>query len=196
MTRRYGGTGLGLAITKRLVELMGGSVGFRSRLGEGSLFWFTLPVAKGMADVVAAESTVVDAEVLIRQRFPGARVLVVDDEPINREVAANVLEGAGLVVDTAEDGREAIAKLTESSSYAAILMDMQMPDINGLEATRQIRRLPGGTGIPIIAMTANAFNEDRELCREAGMNDFLPKPFSPSTLYTMLLRWLENPPRA
>ena len=129
--------------------------------------------------------------VVIQQRYIGHRILVVDDEPINREVAQLQLETVDLVVDTAEDGAEAIA-LVQQSPYSAIFMDMQMPNVNGLEATQQIRQLPGYRDIPIIAMTANAFAEDKARCVEAGMNDFLIKPFNPDELFAVLLRALSQ----
>jgi two-component system sensor histidine kinase/response regulator len=187
MSRKYGGTGLGLAITRRLAELMGGEVGVKSTVGEGSTFWFSVKLMKrGEADVPAPE-IVVNAEAAIRERYSGCRVLVVDDEPINREIALMQLRSAGLVVDIAEDGAAAVA-MAQRNSYAAIFMDMQMPILNGLEATQEIRRLPGYLDTPIIAMTANAFTEDKARCFKAGMNDFLIKPFNPDEMYSMLLR--------
>ncbi|MDO8787121.1 MAG: ATP-binding protein [Sulfuritalea sp.] len=191
MTRKYGGTGLGLAITRRLAELMGGEVGVNSTPGVGSTFWFTVRLKKSAAAVAKPPVADVDAETLIRQHHAGSRILVVDDEPINREVAQMQLEAADLVVDTAEDGSQAI-DLARMTIYAAILMDMQMPNVNGLEATQQIRALPGYGRIPIIAMTANAFAEDKARCIEAGMNDFLIKPFDPDTLFATLLRGLSQ----
>ena len=190
MTRKYGGTGLGLAITRRLAELMGGEAGAESTLGVGSTFWFAVKLKKG-DEKAASTETAVDAEAEIRRRYAGHRILVVDDEPINREVALMQLEAVDLVVDTAEDGSEAVA-MARKNNYAAILMDMQMPKLNGLEATREIHHLPGYRDTPIIAMTANAFVEDKAKCLEAGMNDFLIKPFDPDQLFATLLRSLRR----
>ncbi|MDO8786911.1 MAG: PAS domain S-box protein [Sulfuritalea sp.] len=190
-TRKYGGTGLGLAITRRLAELMGGEVGADSTPGVGSTFWFTVKLKKGTEAAALQPATDVDAETLIRQRYSGSRILVADDEPINREIAKLQIEAAGLVVDTAEDGEQAIA-MTRETVYAAILMDMQMPNVDGLDATRQIREMPGYRQTPIIAMTANAFAEDKARCFEVGMNDFLIKPFDPNTLFATLLRGLNR----
>jgi PAS domain S-box-containing protein len=194
MTRKYGGTGLGLAITRRLAELMGGEVGAVSTPGVGSTFWFTVRLKKmqEQRQTQRLEWDVdADAETLLKQRYSGQRFLVVDDEPVNRAVAQMQLEFVDLVADTAEDGAEAVA-MARKNSYAAIFMDMQMPNVNGLEATREIRELPGNRDIPIIAMTANAFSEDRARCLEAGMNDFLIKPFDPNTLFATLLRSLSR----
>jgi CheY-like chemotaxis protein len=191
MTRKYGGTGLGLAITQRLAELMGGKVGADSTAGVGSTFWFTVKLKKGDAAVVAPMATAVDAEAELRQRYAGQRILVVDDEPVNREIALMQLEDADLLVDTAEDGAAAVA-LVQKNRYAAIFMDMQMPKLNGVDATRLIRQLPGYQDTPIIAMTANAFAEDKAQCLAAGMNDFLIKPFNPDELFAILLRLLSR----
>jgi CheY-like chemotaxis protein len=191
MTRKYGGTGLGLAITRRLAELMGGEAGAESTPGMGSTFWFTVKLTKSSEAAVAPTQTVVDAEAEIRQRYAGHRILVVDDEPINREVALMQLEFVDLVADTAEDGAEAVA-MARKNSYSAIFMDMQMPKLNGIEATQEIRQLPGYQDTPIIAMTANAFAEDKAKCRAAGMNDFLIKPFNPAELFAILLRSLSQ----
>ena len=191
MNRKYGGTGLGLAITKRLAELMGGEVGADSTPGVGSTFWLTVTLTKSGETAEAATATAVDAEAEIRQRYAGQRILVADDEPVNREVALVQLEAADLVVDTAEDGAEAVT-LARKNSYAAIFMDMQMPKLNGLEATREIRHIPGYRDVPIIAMTANAFAEDKDDCLNAGMNEFLSKPFKPDELFAVLLRSLSR----
>jgi CheY-like chemotaxis protein len=134
---------------------------------------------------------VVDAEAELRQRYAGQRILVVDDEPVNREVALMQLEDVDLLADTAEDGAEAVA-MARKNNYAAIFMDMQMPKLNGIEATLQIRQLPGYRDTPIIAMTANAFAEDKARCFDAGMNDFLIKPFNPEELFATLLRALSR----
>jgi PAS domain S-box-containing protein len=191
MTRKYGGTGLGLAITRRLAKLMGGEAGADSTLEVGSTFWFTVKLKKGDEAAIAPATTAVDSEAEIRRCYAGQRVLVVDDEPVNREIALMQLEYVDLVVDTAEDGAEAVA-MARKTEYAAIFMDMQMPKLNGLEATQDIRRLPGYRDIPIIAMTANAFAEDKAKCMAAGMNDFLIKPFNPGQLFAVLLRALNQ----
>ena len=191
INRKYGGTGLGLAITRRLAELMGGEVGAESTPGIGSTFWFTVKMKKGDEVVEPPVATEINAEALIRQRYCGHRILLVDDEPINLEITLMQLEAVDLLVDTAADGLEAVV-LTQKNSYAAILMDMQMPNMNGLEATRQIRSLYGCRDTPVIAMTANAFVEDKLLCIEAGMNDFLVKPFTPEQLFATLLKALSQ----
>jgi CheY-like chemotaxis protein len=191
MTRKYGGTGLGLAITKRLAELMGGKVGADSTPGVGSTFWLTVTLTKSGETAEAPTETATDAEAEIRRRYAGQRILVVDDDPVNREVALVQLEAVDLIADIAEDGAKAVA-LARKNRYAAILMDMQMPKLNGLEATQEIRRLPGYRDTPIIAMTANAFTEDKAKCIAAGMNDFLIKPFNPDQLFAILLRALSQ----
>ena len=186
-TRKYGGTGLGLAITRHLAELMGGEAGVDSTPGAGSTFWFTVWLKKGGETFVSQVNGTVDAEAELRRLYHGQRILVVDDEPINRMIAQMQLEMVDLVIDMAENGAEAVA-LAQKNKYLVILMDMQMPVLSGLEATQQIRQLPDGKESVIIAMTANAFTEDRVRCFEAGMNDFLSKPIVPEEFFAHLLR--------
>jgi len=188
-TRKYGGTGLGLAITRRLAELMGGEVGADSTPGQGSRFWFTARLRRGASSAAGVAATTENAELQIRHRFAGRRILVVDDEPVNREVASMLLQDVGLVVDVADDGDKACAMVL-NGDYAAILMDMQMPNVDGLEATRCIRKDSEVGQVPIIAMTANAFAEDKARCLAAGMDDVLTKPFEPARLFEILLRHL------
>ncbi|MFH2089746.1 MAG: PAS domain S-box protein [Pseudomonadota bacterium] len=190
-TRKYGGTGLGLAITKHLAQLMGGTVGVESHPGAGSCFWFTATLRKEEAPPDEDQTAAIDAELILRERFAGSRILVVDDEPVNREIARMSLESAALAVDTARDGAEATA-MALSNDYDAILMDVQMPCVDGFEATEAIRAIPGYADTPIIAMTANAFAEDKARCLAAGMNGFLAKPFDPGDLFAKLLHYLET----
>jgi PAS domain S-box-containing protein len=190
-TRKYGGTGLGLAITGRLAHLMGGATGASSVPGVGSTFWFTARLAKGPSSVgQPAPGPVEDPAVTLRQQHQGTRVLVAEDEPVNSEITSILLEDVGLAVDLAEDGQRAV-EMASKTQYGLILMDMQMPRLNGLDATRQIRQLPGYARTPIVAMTANAFSEDKAQCLAAGMSSFISKPVPPAVLYQALVQELE-----
>ena len=191
MTRKWGGTGLGLIISKRMALLMGGDAGVESAVGVGSTFWFTARLAIKEVPAVAAEHAMISSDATtLKERYFAHRILVVDDEPINREVVQMQLDALDFIVDTAEDGAEAVAKAS-AGLYAAIFMDMQMPKLNGLDATRQIRQIPEYKHVPIIAMTANVFDEDKAQCLAAGMDGFLSKPFTPNELFGTLLRSLE-----
>ncbi len=190
-TREYGGTGLGLTITRRIALMMGGEVGVESEAGKGSTFWLTARLGKAAETYDPETVKTESAEQAITRDFHGSRILVVEDEPINQELARTILECVGLVVEVAGNGAEAI-KACEANDYALVLMDMRMPVMDGIEATRAIRQLPSFSVTPILALTANAFNENRELCLSAGMNDFICKPFDPEILFLTLLKWLKT----
>lgn len=190
ITRQFHGSGLGLAITRRLVQMMGGDTGVTSRLGQGSTFWFQVPLQRAEMPIAPPRApSVPNVEHRLQQLAPGRRLLLVDDDPLGREIVTTLLGTHGLVVDVACNGEQAVAQV-QQQHYDLLLMDMQMPVMDGPSAARAIRALPGHQQQPILAMTANAFAADRQLCLEAGMNDFLTKPVDPEQLYLALLRWL------
>ncbi len=189
-TRQYGGSGLGLAITRKLARLMGGDAGVHSVPGQGSTFWFTtlLQAGQGPMPSLGSNSSEDSLEVQLR-RHAGVRILLADDVDINRDIVRQVLEGSGLLIDMACNGQEAL-EMARGNDYALVLMDLQMPVMDGLQATRLIHALPQRDTLPVLAMTANVFDEARRACVEAGMVDFVFKPIEPRRLMDTLLKWL------
>jgi signal transduction histidine kinase/ActR/RegA family two-component response regulator len=185
-TRRYGGTGLGLAISKRLVELMGGEVGFESSPGEGSRFWFTAKLSLGTEALPAKFSPTEERPP--REQNCGT-ILVVEDNQINQKVLSHQLINLGYAIEVAENGAEAVAKV-KNRRYDLIFMDVQMPVMDGFQATQEIRSLgEDSSSIPIVAVTANAFQTEREKCFSSGMDDYLTKPVDKDRLKEALRRW-------
>ena len=204
-SRRFGGSGLGLTITRHLARLMGGEAGGESQPGQGSRFWFTAELAAACIDPAtvnrASDDTAPGSDAIARTfdwepaaqalstAHSGARILLAEDNLLNAELAVEMLSSVGLQIEVAHDGRQAVA-MARTGRYRLILMDVQMPGMDGLQATREIRRDAGTVQVPILAMTANAFDEDRRDCLAAGMNDHIAKPVDPQNLYETVRHWL------
>ncbi len=182
--RLHGGTGLGLTICRKIALMMDGDIGVNSTLGQGSTFWFTAKLKRSRENYLSqelAQTAQLQAE---------SKILLVEDNKINQVVAKGLLSKWQLHVDVATDGLQAVQMVQANDEYQLILMDMQMPVMDGLEATRHIRQLDIGQTVPIIALTANAFAENRQACLAAGMNGFISKPVEPEKLHQELIRWL------
>ncbi|MGE5490652.1 MAG: response regulator, partial [Actinomycetota bacterium] len=194
-TREYGGTGLGLSIVRSLAKLMGGDVGVESMAGVGSRFWFRIRVAMPPADADSRRVERGDRE--RRQVWAKwiGHVLVVEDNRTNRKVVEGLLKNLGVETRSVENGREAVAAITGGERPSLVLMDVQMPVMDGFEATREIRRWESESGqprLPVIALTAGAFDEDHANCMAAGMDDFLSKPINVADLTAILAKWMEK----
>jgi CheY-like chemotaxis protein len=199
-TRRFGGTGLGLSISRQLIELMGGSIGVESFPGQGSTFWVELTLEKQSPQEMPAGSLLPAPDVLPAAplcptgtlQHPAGRILLAEDNPINQMVAQLLLQRLGFgadVVTTVATGREALDALA-AATYALVLMDVQMPEMDGLEAVRRLRAQETGDPAPVIAMTARAMDGDRERCLEAGMSDYISKPITMERFIAVLDRWM------
>jgi CheY-like chemotaxis protein/HPt (histidine-containing phosphotransfer) domain-containing protein len=194
ITRKYGGTGLGLAITRRLVEMHDGEIEVDSQVGKGSVFSVTIPCER--APVVARKEEPMTGETTpALAPVSNARLLLVEDNIVNQKVVLAILRKKGYQIDVANDGREALAKLDAAdAAYQLVLMDVQMPVLDGLEATRTIRRDPRWEQLPIVAMTAHAMNGDRERCLQAGMDAYVSKPVQPAHLIATIEKHLASRP--
>ena len=188
ISRRYGGTGLGLSIARTLAERMGGKLRGESREGLGSTFTLEMPLTLASPTPATLSGSALDLEPMAE----GERILLVEDNPVNQSVIEAMLRSLGLEVSVAHDGIQAVDQVSQQR-FSAVLMDCRLPQVDGYEATRRIRLLPGTAQLPIIALTANALQGDRERCLAAGMNDYLSKPFRRTDLQRVLQRWLTRP---
>lgn len=192
-SRNYGGTGLGLIISKRLAELMGGETGFESEPGLGSIFWLVVRLDKSAAKSVPSDDNPEqqDTKYPVRAVLRDKRILVAEDHPFNQVMVKEFLETAGAIVSVANSGEEAL-ELLRREHFDCVLMDVQMPTMDGLEATRRIRVDPALAEMPVLALTANVYKEDRERCLAAGMNDFISKPIKAENFYLTIEKWLSS----
>jgi len=198
-TRRYGGTGLGLYITRQLVEMMGGSIEVESTPGKGSVFHLLLPLLlEPHADSAVwappepeeGEGRTVMPTGTGEEQFKPLVILLAEDNKINQKLIAAILKKAGHKLDIVENGKAAVES-AKTGVYDLVLMDIQMPEMNGLDATKAIREA-GILELPVIAMTASAFEKDRKMCREAGMNDFISKPLKQAELLQVISKWIDK----